>query len=84
MDADLLDLLKSISANQAMAAASINALRDVTLMIVACIARQPNIDAHRFKKDLESMVEAQYPQGDLVPPHATDLIAAVHQVLRGS
>ena len=83
-DDDLLNVLKSISANQVMTAESISAVREVTLMIVACIVRQPNINAHQFKDDLEAMVEAQYPQGDLIPLPATDLIAAVHQVLRGS
>ena len=83
-DDDLIEVLKSLSANQSMAAESIGAVREVTLMIVACIVRQPNIDAFRVKEDLEAMVEAQYPQGDLIPLPATDLIAAVHQVLRGS
>lgn len=52
-------------------------LRTVTLLIVAAIAKQPNIDGHKFMDDISLMIENHYPPEVEIPLVVLDFRAEI-------
>jgi hypothetical protein len=65
--AEYLDMAKHIQEAISALTDATEGLRTVTLLTVAAIAKQPNIDGHKFMDDISLMIENHYPPEDEIP-----------------
>lgn len=76
-----LDLMNSVTAAIKTSADTVNALRTVTLLIAASLAKQKNLDAKQFMEDISFMIENHYPQDEGIPTVVLDFRAELAKAI---
>ena len=79
--AEYTDMMSRIADTIKVSGNTIDALRTVTLLLAAALAKQKNLDAEQFMRDISFMIDNHYPQDSGIPTVVLDFRAELAKAI---